>query len=147
VQLAGWPDAPLADDHREEADRLIADYAVVLTVRDEVMKALEEERGAKRIGKSQEALVELVVEPGAVFDTLTARGEASLAEMFMVFGVRLSIAPAQADAGGESAVTSVTVLPAEGEKCPRCWNWRGDIGADPDHPELCGRCASVLAAG
>ncbi|MDR2108135.1 MAG: isoleucine--tRNA ligase [Coriobacteriales bacterium] len=37
----------------------------------------------------------------------------------------------------------VTVLPAAGEKCPRCWNYR-ELGSDPDYPELCGRCAAVL---
>ena len=146
VQLAGWPEVPLVVDHRDEADALLARYATVLAVRDEVMKALEEERAAKRIGKSQEALVEVVVASGDIYDTLQASGEAALAEMFMVFGVRLARDGAAAKpAGPESAVTSVTVLPAEGEKCPRCWNWRGDIGSDAAHPDLCGRCARVVA--
>ena len=137
VQLAGWAEVPYVAEHRAEADALLADYAVVLSVRDEVMKALEGERDAKRIGKSQEALVEAVV-AGDAHDTLEARGQGALAEMFMVAAVRLVRG---------SAVASVTVLPADGEKCPRCWNWRGDIGSDPARPEVCGRCASVLAQG
>ena len=27
-------------------------------------------------------------------------------------------------------------------KCVRCWQHRGDVGADAAHPELCGRCVS-----
>jgi len=43
--------------------------------------------------------------------------------------------------GGE--VLAVEAAHADGEKCARCWNWRPDVGART--PEVCGRCASVLA--
>ena len=29
---------------------------------------------------------------------------------------------------------------SEYEKCVRCWHHRADIGANQQHPELCGRC-------
>ena len=35
---------------------------------------------------------------------------------------------------------SCEVLPANGEKCPRCWNWR-ELGEDG----LCERCHDVVA--
>ena len=38
----------------------------------------------------------------------------------------------------------VRVLRAEGEKCPRCWLVRR-LGEDARHPELCARCAAVVA--
>jgi isoleucyl-tRNA synthetase len=38
----------------------------------------------------------------------------------------------------------VSVSKASGAKCPRCWRWQSDIGADPAQPELCRRCASQL---
>ena len=53
--------------------------------------------------------------------------------------------------GGEAAFTGevaglgVTVMPAEGEKCERCWAYRSDIGADPAHPTLCARCAKAIS--
>ena len=25
-------------------------------------------------------------------------------------------------------------------KCARCWHRRPDVGSDPEHPEICGRC-------
>jgi isoleucyl-tRNA synthetase len=34
----------------------------------------------------------------------------------------------------------VVVKPATGEKCIRCWHIREDIGINPAHPEICGRC-------
>jgi isoleucyl-tRNA synthetase len=30
------------------------------------------------------------------------------------------------------------------EKCGRCWHHRADVGRDPAHPELCGRCVDNL---
>jgi len=29
-------------------------------------------------------------------------------------------------------------------KCERCWHYRVDVGGDPAHPALCGRCVSNL---
>ena len=34
----------------------------------------------------------------------------------------------------------VAAWASEHAKCPRCWHHREDVGADPGHPELCGRC-------
>ncbi len=36
----------------------------------------------------------------------------------------------------------LVVEPTDAVKCVRCWHRRSDIGADADHPELCGRCVS-----
>jgi isoleucyl-tRNA synthetase len=40
----------------------------------------------------------------------------------------------------------VQVTQAEGEKCQRCWRILPEVGADPAHPDLCGRCADAVAA-
>jgi isoleucyl-tRNA synthetase len=37
-------------------------------------------------------------------------------------------------------------MPSTHAKCGRCWHWREDVGADAEHPELCGRCVSNLFA-
>ena len=34
---------------------------------------------------------------------------------------------------------------ADGDKCARCWHHQVDLGTDPDHPELCGRCTNNVA--
>ena len=34
------------------------------------------------------------------------------------------------------------------EKCERCWHRRADVGVNPEHPTLCGRCVTnVVGAG
>ncbi len=40
----------------------------------------------------------------------------------------------------EGAWISVAVETAP--KCARCWHRRADVGADPKHPEICGRCVA-----
>ena len=31
------------------------------------------------------------------------------------------------------------------EKCVRCWHFIDDVGSNPEHPEICGRCVSNLS--
>jgi isoleucyl-tRNA synthetase len=129
VQLAGWP-VPAAGEASEAALR--EQYRVVLEVRDAVTKALEDARNAGVVGKSQEAFVD-VAAPSEVVGVL--RGRPSLADLFIVSGVSLAPRPGEVD---------VTVSRAPGEKCPRCWNIRTDVGSDAAHPDVCARCAGVL---
>jgi len=39
----------------------------------------------------------------------------------------------------------MTLSIAEGQKCPRCWHFETDIGANAEHPEICGRCVTNVA--
>jgi isoleucyl-tRNA synthetase len=128
VQLAGWPSV---DVPAEEAAVLRDAYEVVLEARDAATKALEDARNAGVIGKSQEARLVLGVPP-KMRPALAGRGGTALAEILIVSAVILE------DAVGESV--TVTVGRAEGEKCPRCWNWR-ELGPDG----LCARCSAVVA--
>ena len=132
VQLAGWPTVDVPD---EAADRLRDDYRIVLEVRDTVTKSLEDARGAGSIGKSQEARV-VITAPESVAKVLSARP--ALADLFIT---------GQAEVVADGDALMVAVLAADGVKCPRCWNLRTDVGSDPEHAELCGRCARVVAAG
>ena len=97
------------------------------------VRSLEDARADKVIGKSQEARVVVGV-PASELAVLQARTTEALAELFIVSEVELVAADE----------VSVTVEPARGEKCPRCWNYR-ELGVDAAHPEVCARCADALA--
>jgi len=43
---------------------------------------------------------------------------------------------------GDALLVSVTAQ--KHHKCDRCWHYRDDVGHDPAHPTLCGRCTSNL---
>ncbi|MBS0610195.1 MAG: hypothetical protein JSS19_12685, partial [Proteobacteria bacterium] len=39
---------------------------------------------------------------------------------------------------------AISVKPSSDAKCERCWHYRADVGGNPAHPTLCGRCDSNL---
>jgi len=129
VHLSDWPTLEVPADGAALAEA----YATVLGVRELVNGALEDARASKIIGKSQEAAVSLRA-PADTVAVLQERGVDALAELFIVSKVTLI----------EADEIAVVVEPAAGEKCPRCWNHR-ELGSDPAHPDVCPRCAAVLA--
>jgi isoleucyl-tRNA synthetase len=39
---------------------------------------------------------------------------------------------------------AITVVPAQGQKCERCWIYSDTVGQDASHPALCKRCSDVV---
>ena len=139
VQLTDMPDA------REETDEdfaLMARFTELMEVRDDVLKALEEARNGKVIGKSLEAAVTVYVPED--LKVLLTSGDIDFAQFFIVSGFRIggNLENSPADATGSRV--RVVVEKAEGEKCARCWSVPGTVGENPEHPELCARCADVV---
>ena len=110
----------------------------------DVAKALEEARGAKIIGKSLGAEVEIFAE-GSYFELLKEM-EASLSTYFIVSGAKVSALSDAPDSltAGETGI-KVLVSVAGGAECERCWIHSDTVGKNSAHPTLCARCASVLA--
>lgn len=117
-----------------EREALEARWRVIRAVRGEVMRAIEEVRSQGRIGSSLQADVEIAAE-GETYEILAALGD-DLKFVLICSGVSLSKVGAGA--------TAIRVVPSPHRKCARCWHWRADVGHDPAHPELCGRCTSNL---
>jgi isoleucyl-tRNA synthetase len=57
-------------------------------------------------------------------------------------GLREALVVSQIDVRASDA-TSVRNVPAEGEKCARCWKFR-ELGTSAAHPGVCRECAAVL---
>jgi isoleucyl-tRNA synthetase len=122
-------------------ESLAAEWERLLQVREAVLRGLESARKDKRIGSAQEAAVEITVgDPD--FEFLAAR-RGELETICIVS--RLTVRRAK-EAGAEPPV-AVVVERAPGVKCPRCWNYREDVGTAATHADLCGRCAGALDGG
>jgi len=120
----------------EGADALLAKWDRILAVRAVVLKELEALRMQGRIGSSLQAEV-TVSAPPEEYEALASLGD----DLRFVF----ITSAAQVEPGDELAVAA---NPSSGEKCERCWHWRFDVGADREHPRLCGRCvANLVGAG
>ncbi|MFN9101308.1 MAG: isoleucine--tRNA ligase [Betaproteobacteria bacterium] len=111
---------------------LLAKWATVRGVREAVNREIEAVRTTGAVGSSLQANVRITA-PAAEHAVLASLGD----DLKFVFIT--SVAELQA---GEAL--KVEVRPSSATKCERCWHWRDDVGHDPAHPGLCGRCTSNL---
>jgi isoleucyl-tRNA synthetase len=115
----------------------------LLTLRDEVNKALEIKRAEKFIGNPLEAKVSLYL-PGE-FRQLAECYAWFLPMFFLVSAVTISedVLP-ESHQGAVIKGLGVLVERASGNKCQRCWNWSESVGAFIDIPEVCDRCYNAI---
>ncbi len=140
VLLETWyQDWPVLD---ADPDGMDADYwQRVIRVRQEVSRKLEALRVAGTIGSSLDATVTIYV--GDQYLVPLSRLEDELRFVLITSGAELrplAERPAElADSELDQVYAAVSRAPHD--KCVRCWQRRADIGIDPSHPALCGRCA------
>ncbi len=139
VHMALFPSAAeiLGDAKNAAAGKSGEDWLALRSVRDEVLKALEEARNAKLIGTGLEAHV-TVTAADPVYAVLS-RHAGELRYLFIVSAVTLV-----QGAGNGTGGVHVNVKKAEGLKCERCWNYSTRVGEDKTYPTVCERCSAVL---
>ena len=120
-------------------DALEKKWDELLTIRDVVLKALEEARAEKLIGNSLGAAVEITPNPET---EKLLKSTDHLDQLFIVSSATLN--EASSDVTPEQKV-KVTVRTAEGEKCERCWMISPTVGQNSNHPQLCERCATIVS--
>jgi isoleucyl-tRNA synthetase len=149
--LARHGDAPGRSVHLELFPSLPADWcdpalgerwATLRDLRRVVTGALELERGAKRLGSSLQAAVELFV-PERLGDLLR---DVDLAELCITSSgtVRAGPVPEDAFTLPDVAEVGVRVTAATGNRCERCWKVLPEVGRVRGYPDLCRRCAGVV---
>ncbi|MEY3294924.1 MAG: isoleucyl-tRNA synthetase, partial [Pseudomonadota bacterium] len=111
---------------------LLAKWATVRGVREAVNREIEAVRTTGAVGSSLQANVRITA-PAAEHAVLASLGD-DLKFVFITSVAELT--------AGEAL--KVEVRPSSATKCERCWHWRDDVGHDPAHPGLCGRCTSNL---
>lgn len=114
-----------------------------MELRDEVLKALEEARNAKIIGKSLTAKVTLYVREHIkpLLDSI----DENIGQIFIVSDFEVAGSYEEApDEALKLEHAAIVVTKAEGETCERCWVVTPDVGKNDKHPTLCPRCADVV---
>ena len=119
------------------------DWDDVLNLRGAVSRELEKLRNAGEIGAPLDAEVDVYCSP-QLLAKLREFGD-ELRFVFITSGARALPAdqrPADAAAAeqGEGNNAWIVVRVSSATKCVRCWQKQADVGSDPEHPELCGRC-------
>ena len=128
IMLQTWQPLPLIANEVALLDK----WSKIRGYRAEVTRALEELRVAGQIGSSLQAEV-VIHADGEKYDLL-----ASLADdlRFVLICSKTKLVRSSEDKLECTALTDA--------KCERCWHVRDDVGADAEHPEICGRCVSNL---
>ncbi|MBU0664562.1 MAG: isoleucine--tRNA ligase [Proteobacteria bacterium] len=150
------PDAPLDQSvffvefpslHPERRDgELEGRWEKLVMVRSEITKALEGARREKVIGHPLEAEVLLQIggewadfihQEWQTIKNVCIVSELTPCDDFVFLGLTPYVSK-------ELAGLSVAVRQATGEKCERCWIRSSSVGQNQLHPQLCGRCATVV---
>jgi len=139
VQLTDLPEY----QELKNADALEEKWTGFMNLRDDVLKALEEARNQKVIGKSLTAKVTLYVNEKS--RTLLDSIEENMKQLFIISGFEVAGTYEEAPENAVKLETAAIVITkAEGETCERCWIVTPEVGQDSEHPTLCPRCAEVV---
>ena len=119
-------------------------WSEMMTVRQQVNKALELAREQGALRGSLDAAVTLYAQP-ELAERLSSLGEEL---RFVLITSEATVvdwdqAPDHAVEAEDIALRVVAVA-ATAEKCERCWHRREDVGQHAAHPTLCGRCISNI---
>jgi isoleucyl-tRNA synthetase len=110
-------------------------------VRAESNRQIEGLRTEGKLGSSLQAEVTVAAGP-KLYEALASLGD-DLRFVLIASAASLEAMPSTGDAEFQvrAAVSSAS-------KCERCWHYRNDVGVDPAHPTICGRCiANLFGAG
>lgn len=139
AQLTDMPEYQELDN----AKALEEKWTAFMKLRDDVLKALEEARNQKVIGKSLTAKVSLYVNENTK-DLLNSIHE-NVQQLFIISAFEVAGSYHQAPENAMKLDTAaIVVTKAEGETCERCWVVTPEVGQDSEHPTLCPRCAEVV---
>jgi isoleucyl-tRNA synthetase len=132
VYLVDLPHATIYNNETE----LTTKYEQFMLLRDDVLKALENARNDKIIGKSLNA--HLLINPTPKVGKLISSLRVNLAQVFIVSQLTIT------DEGleGETFPSGIIKVElAQGETCSRCWQVVESINEE----ELCPRCQHIVA--
>ena len=113
-------------------EALLIKWSRIREIRDQVNKDIEALRADGKVGASLQASVNLQVGPED--HALLASLGNDLKFVFITSQLNLQ--------EGTELLAKVSV--SQDTKCERCWHYSPDVGVNPSHPTLCGRCDSNL---
>ncbi|HUT86194.1 MAG TPA: isoleucine--tRNA ligase [Elusimicrobiales bacterium] len=108
----------------------------ILEIRTKILKELEVSRQKGDIGSSLEAMV--------IFKTSDSETLKFLENTLSLWPSITIVSQVKIAKEGAKEL-EIEVRRAEGTKCPRCWQWKTDIGSSEKYPDLCERCANVMS--
>jgi isoleucyl-tRNA synthetase len=119
----------------DQASDLLEKYTAIKTIRNDVLKQLEDLRVSGAIGSSLQAEVEIRAS-GDAYHLLQSLGDDLKFVLITSAATLIQIDNAEA--------VGIQVQASAHKKCERCWHYRADVGSHAEHAGLCGRCVANL---
>lgn len=135
VQLTDMPEARAI----EGQDELNKKWSFFMEVRHDILKALEEARNEKVIGKSLEASIVIKANKSEVESLLS-----NIPHLHQLLIVSHAEVTDTLEDGKSYEYVTVKVTKHNGETCERCWVVSDTVGENEKHPSLCTRCADIV---
>jgi isoleucyl-tRNA synthetase len=149
--------SPMPSPDETYIDKALAErWERLFKERAEVLKALEDARAKGIIGHSLDARVTLQCQNDSSSPLMREliRSEPQRSQdLLIVSQAELSsnstgaAEPEFSNYDSELLGCLIRVTKARGKKCERCWKYDEEVGNNPEHPNVCPRCAAVLASG
>ncbi|HXE42678.1 MAG TPA: class I tRNA ligase family protein, partial [Candidatus Baltobacteraceae bacterium] len=117
----------------------------LLTARQMLLPELERARQQKLIGKALDAALEITKTPSSFTENLfnnknELRELLNVSQLSVTNEVRTVVEADSIQISGGKYI----VRKSAGQKCERCWHWETDVGSNPEHPTICGRCVEAV---
>jgi len=144
VLLNTWYALPECYSNESDAEIALQQWQKISEVRDAVYKELEQLRADGVIGSALESSVTIYC-GREIFDVLS-RLQDELRFVLITSNAVVELIVENPPANSVHTTLSsndeiwVAVTKTDAGKCIRCWHLREEVGRDPKHPELCGRC-------
>jgi len=139
VHLAQFPE--VRQDRMDKA--LMEKWDTLIAVKGEISKAIEIARKNKVVGHSLDAMVQIAA-PEKLLNLLQANNR-NLKTLNIVSGLGFGTGPDGSSYRSEILEgLEINISKAEGKKCQRCWMYSESVGKDPEHDDICDRCAGNL---
>lgn len=131
VHLASMPKVDDSVDYKAAEEK----WKNIMSLRDEVLRELEQLRKDQKIASNQEATVTATTNDEKLAALLEDFGLENFASLCIISEFKIEKSQGQ---------TQVKAAKSSHSKCDRCWNFWPSVGADSEYPELCKRCAEVI---
>jgi isoleucyl-tRNA synthetase len=131
VHLASMPKVDDSIDYKASEGK----WKNIMSLRDDVLRELEQLRKNQEIASNQEATVTVATNDEKLVSLLEGFGLENFATLCIISEFKLEKCDCE---------TQVKVNKSNHNKCDRCWNFWPSVGTDSEHPKLCQRCADVI---
>lgn len=138
VQLTNMPEV----QHFANENVILSNWKRFMTLRSDVLKALEDARNKKVIGKSFEAHV--ILYPKADTAELLESLNADVRQILIVSDLTIENETKMPQNVEEFATAGIVVEHAQGDVCPRCRRTTNDFCKNGSLSNLCSRCADIV---